>query len=199
MEHQTGNNDARTAEEQKKSILLYLRDMAYLVTAVVLVFSLCFRVVIVSGPSMKNTLVDGDWLLLLGNTFYNDPARGDIVVVSKDSYDDGTPIIKRVIALEGQKVDIDFESGIVYVDDVALEEPYVRTVTTTPEGVEFPVTVPGGCVFVLGDNRNNSRDSRYPAIGMVDTREILGKAIFLFFPGNEKGAVKREFSRIGVV
>ena len=199
MEHQTGNNDARTAEEQKKSILLYLRDMAYLVTAVVLVFSLCFRVVIVSGPSMKNTLVDGDWLLLLGNTFYNDPARGDIVVVSKDSYDDGTPIIKRVIALEGQKVDIDFESGIVYVDDVALEEPYIRTVTTTPEGVEFPVTVPGGCVFVLGDNRNNSRDSRYPAIGMVDTREILGKAIFLFFPGNEKGAVKREFSRIGVV
>ena len=199
MEHQTGNNDARTAEEQKKSILLYLRDVAYLVTAVVLVFSLCFRVVIVSGPSMKNTLVDGDWLLLLGNTFYNDPARGDIVVVSKDSYDDGTPIIKRVIALEGQKVDIDFESGIVYVDDVALEEPYIRTVTTTPEGVEFPVTVPGGCVFVLGDNRDNSRDSRYPAIGMVDTREILGKAIFLFFPGNEKGAVKREFSRIGVV
>ena len=199
MEHQTGNNDARTAEEQKKSILLYLRDVAYLVTAVVLVFSLCFRVVIVSGPSMKNTLVDGDWLLLLGNTFYNDPARGDLVVVSKDSYDDGTPIIKRVIALEGQKVDIDFESGIVYVDDVALEEPYIRTVTTTPEGVEFPVTVPGGCVFVLGDNRDNSRDSRYPAIGMVDTREILGKAIFLFFPGNEKGAVKREFSRIGVV
>jgi len=200
MEHQAMNDDMRIEkEEQKKSVLAYFRDVVFLVTAVVLVFSLCFRVVVVSGPSMKNTLVDGDWLLLLGNTLYREPAKGDIVVVSKESYDDGTPIIKRVIALEGQTVDIDFESGIVYVDGVALDEPYTRTLTTTPEGFVFPATVPQGCVFVLGDNRDNSRDSRYPDIGMVDKREILGKAVFLFLPGNEKGSAVRDFSRIGGV
>lgn len=199
MDHQAVNNNAPAEAEQKKSVLAYFRDVVFLVTAVVLIFSFCFRVVVVSGPSMKDTLVDGDWLLLLGSTLYTQPEKGDIIVISKDSYDDGTPIIKRVIALEGQRVDIDFENGIVYVDDVALDEPYTRTLTTTPEGVEFPVTVPEGCVFVLGDNRDNSRDSRYPGIGMIDKREILGKALFLFVPGNEKGAVTRDFSRIGGV
>ena len=183
----------------RETVLAYLHDFVFLVAGVVLLFSLCFRIVVVSGPSMKDTLVDGDWLLLAGNIFYGEPRNGDVIVASKDSFDDGKPIIKRVIALEGQNVDIDFEQGIVYVDGVALDEPYTRTSTTLDEGMEFPLTVTDGCVFVMGDNRENSKDSRSCEIGLIDKREILGKALFLFVPGNDKGNLKRDFTRIGGV
>ena len=105
----------------------------------------------------------------------------------------------RVIALEGQTVDIDFLAGIVYVDGVALDEPYARTPTTLEEGMEFPLTVDDGCIFVLGDNRDNSKDSRSLEIGLIDEREVLGKAIFLFLPGDNKGRILRDFTRIGGV
>lgn len=177
--------------------LSYLHDLVFLIAGVLLVFSLLFRVIVVSGPSMKSTLVDGDWLLLLDNTFYHEYDRGDIVVVSKKSYDDGTPIIKRVVATEGQTVDINFDAGIVYVDGQPLEEVYTNTPTNLEEGMEFPLTVDDGCIFVLGDNRNESKDSRSPEIGLINRSEVLGKAILLLFPGNEKGELKREFSRIG--
>ena len=185
--------------EGRKAVLSYFHDLVCLVAGVVLLFSLCFRVVIVSGPSMNNTLIDGDWLLLLGNVLYTEPDCGDVIVASKDSFDDGAPIIKRIIALEGQTVDIDFENGIVYVDGQALVEPYIKTPTTTYEGVNFPVVVPEGCVFVMGDNRGNSKDSRSPQIGMIDRREILGQALFLFVPGNEGENCERDFSRLGGV
>ena len=191
-----------TADEKQKigSIFLsYLHDLAFLIAGVLLVFSLLFRVVVVSGPSMDATLTDGDWLLLLGNVLYQEPKQGDIIVASKDSYDNGTPIIKRVIATEGQTVDIDFVKGTVSVDGVVLDEPYTLTPTNLQEGVEFPVMVAEGCVFVLGDNRNISKDSRSLEIGQIDRREILGKAIFLFFPGNNGGSSERELDRIGVL
>lgn len=183
----------------RNTVLAYLHDFVYLVAGVVLLFSLCFRVVVVSGPSMKNTLIDGDWLLLAGNVLYGEPKQGDVIVASKKSFDDGKPIIKRVIALEGQTVDIDFDRGIVYVDGIELDEPYTRTSTTIDEGMDFPLTVAKNCIFVMGDNRDNSKDSRSCEIGLIDKREILGKALFLFVPGNEKGYVKRDFSRIGGV
>ncbi|MBQ1207592.1 MAG: signal peptidase I, partial [Lachnospiraceae bacterium] len=135
-----------------KDVLLYLHDLVYLLGFGLLILLLCFKIVIVSGSSMKNTLIDGDYLLLLGNTFYRDPQYGDIIVASKDSYEDGTPIVKRVIATEGQTVDIDFLNGIVYIDDVALDEPYVSSIMMD-EGVSFPLTVEKGCLFVMGDNR----------------------------------------------
>lgn len=182
---------------EKQGVLSYLHDLVCLVAGVVLLFSLCFRIVVVSGPSMNNTLVDGDWLLLAGSIFYGQPQPGDVIVASKDSFDDGAPIIKRVIALEGQTVDIDFELGIVYVDGSALTEPYISTPTVIEEGMEFPLTVSEGCVFVMGDNRENSKDSRSLEIGLVDEREILGKAIFLFVPGSNGGKIQRDFSRIG--
>ena len=122
---------------------------------------------------MYSTLLDGDYLLLLGNVFYQEPEFGDIVVISKKSFDNGSPIVKRVIATEGQTVDIDFENGIVYVDDVALNEPYINSLTTMNEGNRFPLVVEDNCIFVLGDNRGVSRDSRDPVIGQVDKREIL--------------------------
>jgi len=180
-------------------IMLYLHDLVGLLSGILLVLLLLFRVVIVSGPSMNNTLIDGDYLILLSNVFYTAPEKGDVIVASKDSFKDGEPIIKRVIATEGQKVDIDFDEGIVYVDDVPLDEPYTLTKTNMEEGVSFPITVEEGCIFVMGDNRNMSKDSRNPEIGLIDCREVLGKAILLMFPGDDGGEVQRDFSRIGVV
>ena len=192
-------HDEETEDKIENVVLQYLHDFVYLIAGALLVFSLLFRIVIVSGPSMKQTLLDGDWLLLIGNVFYTEPKTGDIIVASKDSFDNGTPIIKRVIATEGQIVDIDFAQGIVYVDGVALIEEYTNTPTNLREGVSFPLTVEKGCVFVMGDNRNESRDSRSPDIGMVDCREILGKAIVRLFPGTEGGTVKLDLNRIGVI
>ena len=194
------NNDPVELPAKKEGgLLAYLKDVVVLITIVLLVFSFLFRFVIVSGPSMKNTLIDGDWLILLSNVFYKDPKHGDIVVVSKNSYNNGTPIIKRVIAKEGQKVDINFATGTVYVDNEPLNEPYTLTPTNQFEGVSFPLIVDDGCVFVLGDNRNESKDSRSSEIGLIDEREILGKAIFILIPGNEGGELDRDFSRIGVI
>jgi signal peptidase I len=148
---------------------------------------------------MKQTLQDGDCLILLSSIFYRNPKPGDIVVASKSSFKDGEPIIKRVIAVEGQKVDIDFAKGIVYVDDVALDEPYINTPTNLFEGVEFPLVVKSGCVFVMGDNRNDSKDSRSPDIGMVDCRELLGKVLILAIPGKDAVTDQRDLGRIGVL
>ncbi len=200
--------EARPARREKKeqpkntwqkSVLLYLHDFVYFLAAIIVIFLLLFRVVVVSGTSMNNTLLDGDYLLLLGDLFYGEPKQGDIVVASKSSFDNGAPIVKRVIATEGQLVSIDFEKGIVYVDGVALDEPYTLTPTTYEEGMEFPLMVQEGCVFVMGDNRNGSKDSRDPAIGLIDKREILGKVVFLFVPGTNRNQVQRDFGRIGTV
>ena len=182
-----------------QSLAVYLHDIVYLLSFIVIVLLLIFRIVVVSGSSMYDTLLDGDYLLLLSNTFYQKPESGDIVVISKESFDDGAAIVKRIIATEGQTVDIDFVEGIVYVDGAALDEPYTHTPTTTNGGVQFPLTVPEGCVFVMGDNRNNSRDSRYPEIGFVDRREILGKAICLVLPGRGEMGNELDYSRIGAI
>ena len=183
----------------KKSVVLYLHDMIYLLAVIIVVLLLLFRVVIVSGPSMYDTLWDGDWLLVLSGVFYREPEYGDIIVASQDSFNDGEPIIKRVIATEGQTVDIDFEAGTVYVDGVALEEDYTYTLTTNEEGMTFPLTVDEGCIFVMGDNRGRSKDSRDPEIGLIDEREVLGKAVFLVFPGTHGGEHERQFGRIGAL
>ena len=182
----------------QKSVLLYLHDLVYMLCAIMLVFLLLFRMVIVSGSSMYDTLRDGDWLILISNVFYQEPESGDIIVASKDSFNDGEAIVKRVIATEGQIVDIDFNAGIVYVDGVALDEPYAYTPTNISEGMTFPLLVRENCVFAMGDNRNESKDSRHPDIGQIDKREILGKAIFLMVPGADEHN-QREFDRIGVL
>lgn len=183
----------------QQNLLLYVHDIMYLLAVVILLFLLVFRIIVVSGSSMKQTLLDGDYLVLLSNTFYREPKRGDVVVISKESFEDGTPIVKRVIATQGQTVDIDFEQGAVYVDGEKLIEPYINTLTKLDEGTQFPLTVEDGCIFVLGDNRGVSRDSRDPAIGQVDKREVLGKALYLIFPGTDDGFYERDFDRIGAV
>lgn len=173
------------------------RDLIYVLAIFMFIYMLLLRVVVVVGPSMYNTLVDGDRLVLISNVLYQNPKQGDVIVASKDSFRDGECIIKRVIATEGQTVDIDFQLGVVYVDGIALQEDYTYTMTTTPEGMKFPATVPEGCVFAMGDNRNNSMDSRNPQIGFIDQREILGKAVFLMMPGTHAGTEEPQYDRIG--
>lgn len=181
----------------QQNLTLYVHDLMIMLMGILLIFLLLFRVIVVSGSSMYETLWDGDYLLLLSNLFYREPEAGDIVVISKESYEGGTPIVKRVIATQGQTVDIDFDQGIVYVDGVALEEPYIHNPTTNREGTTFPLTVAENCIFVLGDNRQVSKDSRNPEIGQIDKREVLGKAIFLMLPGTHQGQRPRDFSRVG--
>ena len=185
--------------KRRKTVLSYLHDLVFGLVAVLLVFMLVFRVIIVSGPSMMQTLQNGDCLVLLSSTFCGEPKYGDIIVASKESYKDGEPIIKRVIATEGQEVDIDFIAGTVTVDGVVLDEPYINTSTNLFEGVSFPLVVDEGCVFVMGDNRNESKDSRSIEIGLIDRREILGKALLLALPAADAITGKRDFGRIGVL
>ena len=127
-----------------QNLVLYLHDLLWMLAVIMVAFLVFFRIIVVSGPSMKQTLLDGDYLLLISNLFYHDPKQGDVVVVSKRSYDDGKPIVKRVIATEGQIVDMDFENGIVYVDGLPLEEDYVNTPTNLEEGTVFPQFVEVG-------------------------------------------------------
>ena len=200
-EHELNINKPEKDRSWQKELLIYLHDLVYLLAAVMIAFLLLFRMVVVSGSSMYNTLWHNDWLLVISNVFYGEPEYGDIIVASKDSFNDGEPIIKRVIATEGQTVDIDFEQGIVYVDGVALQEDYIYSPTTDDEGMEFPLVVEEGCVFAMGDNRGVSKDSRNPEIGLIDRREILGRAVLLLFPGTGTGIYsgERDFSRIGAL
>lgn len=168
------------------------------VLTVVLVFTFLIRLIGVDGHSMVPTLQNGDRLLVLSSLLDSDYEYGDIVVLREESFLE-EPIVKRVIATEGQTVDIDFEAGVVYVDGEALDEPYINEPTYMEEGTEFPLTVPEGCIFVMGDNRNHSSDSRDSRLGTVDTRCVLGKAVFLAFPGADDVTEKREFGRIGLI
>ena len=183
----------------KQSVLLYVHDLMCMLLVVMLLFLVVFRVILVTGDSMFTTLWDGDYLLLVSELFCGAPEPGDIVVISKQSFDNGSPIVKRVIATEGQTVDIDFESGTVYVDGKALREPYIHNETTNEEGTVFPLTVAENCIFVLGDNRAVSLDSRSPQSGQIDRREVLGKALCLIMPGAHHGQLLPDYSRIGAV
>ena len=169
------------------------------VLTVVLIFTFVVRIVRVSGESMRETLQDQDMLVVLNNWLCGGYEPGDIVILQRDDFYGGEPIVKRVIATEGQTVDIDFDAGVVYVDGAALEEPYTREPTWTQEGTEFPLTVPEGCVFVMGDNRNDSDDSRDSALGPVDTRCVLGRALLLAVPGPTADTEQRDWSRVGIL
>ena len=151
---------------------------AFIIIAVV--FTFVFRLVGVSGTSMTDTLQHNDWLLTVNKESYE---RGDIVVITEPNYFD-EPLIKRVIAKGGETVDIDFTTGIVYVDGVALKEPYTREDYILPklDDIEFPYTVPEGRIFCMGDNRNGSTDSRSNLIGSLDERYVLGKAVIRILP-----------------
>ena len=184
----------------KAEVIEWLGVIASALMIVVILFGFVFRVAIISGDSMKNTLYDGEGVIIT-NLNYT-PKCGDIVVVSRNAQNlsedvriDNGPIIKRVIATENQTVDIDFEQGIVYVDNVPLVENYISTPTNVKYEVDFPVTVPKGHIFVLGDNRGVSLDSRSSRIGeggMIDTRYVLGHAVYRVLPLDRIGGLTDE-------
>ncbi len=190
-------NEAQNQEASRRGeIYDWLQCVVSALLFCVLMFVFFARVIGVVGTSMLPNLQDGD-RLIVSNLFYT-PAQGDIVVLRKDTFKE-EPIVKRVIAVEGQTVEIDFDEGIVYVDGKPLEEDYTLEPTFTALDFNGSVTVPEGCVFVMGDNRNNSTDSRRDTIGCVDTRYLMGRAVFLIFPGPDYLTDSRDFSRIGLI
>lgn len=159
----------------KREVYDWIESLIFALVCIVLLFTFIGRVVVVDGHSMEPTLSDQE-RLISSRLFYK-PQSGDIVVITQPN-DRGEALIKRVVATEGQTIDIDFERGDVYVDDVLLNEPYILEKTHQRDDVVFPQTVPEGHVFVMGDNRNNSWDSRSYGVGMIDTRYILGRVLF---------------------
>ncbi|NLA76298.1 MAG: signal peptidase I [Clostridiales bacterium] len=157
----------------------WMDSVIYAVIAIFILFTFLFRVVSVSGKSMQPTLEDKDWLVV-SNTFY-EAQRGDVVVIAQPAALK-EPLVKRIIALEGDKVDINYADGTISVNGTVLEEPYIKEAIKTARDVAFPVEVPPGSVFVLGDNRNDSLDSRSRIVGFIDERYILGKAVGRFYP-----------------
>lgn len=156
---------------------------------VVILFSFVGRLTVVEGESMENTLIDGDFLVIR-SAFY-EPKQGDIVVIHDTSnlgiY--GEPLVKRVIAVGGQTIDIDFETWTVTVDGKVLDEPYIKlTGPTLTSAWEYPLTVPENEIFVMGDNRNHSGDSRAYQVGTIDKRCVVGKAIMRVFPLDSFGS-----------
>ncbi len=192
-------------EDSGNSLFEWTRALVGAVLGVVLFFVFVAQMITVQGPSMQNTLYAGDKVLVLKSALCEIEA-GDVVMIHQYNAQLNETIIKRVIATGGQTVDIDFDTGTVYVDGVALEEDYIAERTYSAEGLEFPVTLEEGELFVMGDNRNHSTDSRSDMLGVIDERYVVGKAIFLIFPGRTAqylgelpGTGKRDFSRIGVI
>lgn len=177
---------SETASKFKKEIYDWVQCAVVALLCCMIAFVFVAQSIGVIGTSMLPTLHDGD-KVIASNLFYT-PSAGDIIILTKSSFSD-EPIVKRVIATEGQTVDIDFDKGEVRVDGVPLEEDYIAELTRRALDFKGPVTVPEGCVFVMGDNRNGSTDSRDSRIGMVDTRCILGKVYAIISPLGRLGLV----------
>ena len=175
-------------EKSRKEIYDWIHCLSIALIICVVIFAFFVRLIDVRGTSMNPTLNNGDKMLVSG-LFYS-PKAGDVVVFKKDEYDPERALVKRVIATEGQVINIDFDNGIVYVDGEPLEEDYIMEPTTNKIDFIGPQTVPEGCVFVMGDNRNASTDSRKTEIGMVDSRLILGKAYFVVYPLSQMRSIK---------
>lgn len=167
----------KKAPKKKLTIFEVFEASVAAIVVVTILFLFCFRVFNVEGPSMKPTLQPGD-RIVVSHIGYK-PQQGDIVVIS-GTKDDNNPIVKRVIAVAGDVVDINFTTGKVTVN--GKEERFTDELTTQQADIAFPLTVPEGTVFVLGDNRGVSLDSRSSRVGCVDERDIVGKILFRIYP-----------------
>lgn len=189
MQAQPSRRDAGQPEEAPRrpgaDLFEWLQMIMGCMLAAVVLFNCFARLTRVDGSSMDNTLKDGElmWVWSLG---YH-PKQGDIVVLNKKTahFLGNRAIVKRVIAVGGQTVDIDYAVGAVYVDGVPLDEPYIKETmyySGNPFMQQSHWAVPEGSVFVMGDNRNNSTDSRDNRLGPVDEDYILGKVVFALWP-----------------
>lgn len=184
-------------KRKNRSATLYdwIGTLVVSIIAVTIILTFFFRIVVVDGPSMMDTLQNRDVLVM--SQFNYTPKVGDIVIISRNYENDvlyqesssKSAIIKRIIAVGGQTVDIDTDAGIVYVDGKAIDEPYIKDPTTVNRGTEYPLYVEEGKVFVMGDNRLVSLDSRSSEVGLIDSKYILGKAVIRLFPINEAGSI----------
>lgn len=167
--------EGRKKSREKLSVFQVFEMIVCAFVAVAIIFTFFFRVFDVEGPSMKPVLEDGNKIVVSAIGYK--PERGDVVVLSGP---DNKPIVKRIIAIAGDEVDINFTTGVVTVN--GTEEEYTQELTTQQFDIAFPIKVPEGTVFVLGDNRGNSFDSRSTALGCVDERMIVGKVLFKLLP-----------------
>ena len=171
-----------------KELYDWILCLLFALIVCVLLFAFVFHVIDVVGSSMVPTLHNGDKMLVSGLMYK--PKAGDIVIFKKAEYDPNRALVKRVIATEGQEINMDFANGIVYIDGEPIAEDYINELTFNKLDFIGPKTVPEGCVFVMGDNRNKSTDSRKSEIGMVDERTIIGRVYCVIFPLEELGLVK---------
>ena len=165
--------------------------LTFALLILIVVFTFCGRIIGVDGYSMEPTLDNGDMLLLQCVGY--ELEQGDVVVLHKDFGDIKTPIVKRVIAVGGQTVEIDYSTSTVYVDGQAIDEPYINEPVARPDSVYMQNTyweVPEGSIFVMGDNRNHSSDSRDDRLGVVDTRYVLGRALLVVLPFQHIGVIR---------
>ncbi len=180
------NNIDRFNTSFSTSSFEWLESIAQALVVMVAILSFIFRIATVDGTSMLDTLHDRDKVFILKWNYT--PKNGDVVVISRGTQFN-KPIIKRVIATESQTLSIDFENNTVTVDGNILDEPYIlEPMWRKGDGI-IPEVIPKGHTFVMGDNRNNSADSRYREIGVIPNENIVGKATHIIFP----------FSRIGVI
>ena len=172
-----------------RDLYLNVRVLVGMMAVFVLLFTFVARVIVVSGPSMESTLWEGDLIFVWALGY--EPKQGDIVVLTQEHYQEDS-IIKRVIATGGQTVDVDYSAGAVYVDGQPLDEPYLPEEMRRPGAPSMQEThweVPEGSIFVMGDNRNYSTDSRDSLLGPIDTDYILGKVVLALWPANRFGPV----------
>lgn len=196
-----GNEDKTPSENSggfENTVYDWARCLVTAVVGVVLLFVFGVRLIGVSGGSMQNTLYTGDRIIML-NSIFCEYEQGDIVVVNAYNSQLSETLIKRIIAVGGQTVDIDFATGTVFVDGVALDEPYIKELTYTTDGTKFPLTLAEDEVFVMGDNRNKSTDSRSPMLGPVKIDYLQGRAVFLLVPGKSADTEKMDWSRFGFI
>ncbi len=175
------------ASKSQLEFFEWIDALVFCAVTIILIFLFFFRLVTVQGISMEPTFYEGDRLIIRSIAY--EPEHGDVVVLDSDT-GLGKPLVKRVIAVGGDTIDIDPETGAVYVNGDVINEDYISAPTTQIYDTQFPLTVDDGHVIVLGDNRPNSQDSRSATIGQVDARGIMGEAIFRIWPLDRSGIIE---------